>query len=353
MRVQSLVTSVSKVKQAALGTAQTSAGNFLTFPQVNRQIPNITRNNRTNVGEIGGGLHPSADYLENAIFEHAPEYRLSTLAAAHFLAYAAGEAVKSTVGTEGAIQYVMTLDNDDVDTLPVMTFYAGLGQGASDEIMDQRFVGVAVDTVAVRFTNGTSIDNASLAVGLVGTGRVEPNANFTPPAVPTLNLVGPGSITTFSFDPIAAGPATINFLTNCPVLSGEFTLNNGIKREGNYRACDSQQYGYYVMGRMRRSVTALAFSAQVEVQTGSTEEDFFLNRTEGALDFKMEGAQIGAGPEKHTIRVQFPRCKIIIESKADADDLVVYNLRFEPLYDSTTSKICTITVICETDGILS
>lgn len=353
MRVQSLVTSVSKVKQSALGTAQTSAGNFLTFPQVNRAIPNITRNNKTNAGEIGGGLHPSAAYLENAIFEHAPEYRLSTLAAAQYLAYAFGAKAETVVGTEGAIQYVLTSTNADSDTLPTMTFYGGLGQGGSDEIMDQRFVGVAVDTVGVKFTNGVSIDNASLAVGLVGTGRTETGVDFTPPAVPSLSLVGPGSITTFSFDPTAAGQSTINFLTNCPVLSGEFTLNNGIKRDGNYRACDSQQFGYYVMGRMRRGVTAFSFSAQVEVQTGSTEEDMFLNRTEGALDFKMEGALIGAGPEKHTLRVQFPRCNIIIESKADADDLVVYNLRFEPLYDSVTSSICKVTVITDVAAILS
>lgn len=345
--IQKLVTSYSFHKQSALGTPQTTAGNYRTLTQRNRVIPNIKRDTETNAGEIGGGIHPTTNYDKVASFDYSPEMLLSSEAASQWIPFIFSEAVK-TASNDGW-QYVMKSDQDDINELLTFTMFANLGS----TVPMYRFVGVAVDQVSIKWQQGTNVDNATITAALVGTGRYEKGVTFTAPAASNINQLKTGNLVTFSFTPADEEIDPINFLTNCKSLDGEITINRGIKKESNYRACDAQQDDFTVMGRMRSSNLKFGLSGKIEVDSDSSEEDMFIDKVEGAVDWKMEGAVIGGGPSKHTLRVQFPRCRLIIEDKVESDEITAFQIRLEPLYDSVATAIAIITIICDQDAILT
>lgn len=344
MLIQDLRTAISYRKQTALATAVANAAQYWSFSQRNRQIPFVRPNTETNQGEIGVGRFPNEVRKISRIFEHSLEMIASPEMAALLFSAALGVRGKAAHGLSGFL-YTITPFATTQTNLDVLTFWIGLGAGTADEILDTQAIGVAVEEVGLEVTSGVNADNAKLTAQLVGTGRVLANSGFVAPSAASFDFLNAGGMSTLTI-------CGINYLTNFRHTSVNFSYKNNTKTNSNYRAGGGRQDGFAVMARMLAGSPTVTLRARVEAAPGSSEETLLINQTIGALDMKIDGSVLGAGPEIGYIRVQAPSVRVAAITPVEDDDIVGFDVEYA-IGKMEPQEPVTVTVACDTDDIWS
>jgi Phage tail tube protein len=256
---------------------------------------------------------------------------MSSQAAAWAFAFGLGGVTETAAGT-GA-KYVCKPTDPAVDCidLPPFTVVEQIRPGV-DSFKDAAYVGCVVTGFTISLESGPGRNNARLTVDIAGTGQTQIPSGLAIPAP-------------FPEDFLNAASATINvngmdYVLAKSFISAEITWGVNPRLDtGYYPGSGVDAYGYALRGRMEYATRVAGMTFVARAQKGSPEYNQLLSRTEGTTIVTLTGATIGAGPDKNSIEIKFPRSVISAAVNGDADGLVTINCTVKPLKHTTLGYV--------------
>lgn len=343
--IKSLRYGMSKGPQVDMATAITTTGSLFSFTPNSRDIIALpSLNGTSNVDELGQGIWPTVRYKTNSILEGSLNFRAASQSLAWAAAFAMGNVTQSAAGTG----YKYTCKPIANRQMPYFTLISQILPGTADEVLDIINKAVMVNSFQFSLKSGTDQDTCTFQLGLLGSGRFTNNAS-TGASAATLPSVTP--ITQLSIaDVFALTLAGEDYAATCRLLSLDFTYNNNIKTDQNYRPCgNNTQDGYFVMSRSAAGSPTATLSIVVEAAAGSPEIAAFLASTEEPVDIELRGAAID-GSNKHGIRIQTGRSPINAVKLGEDDETVTLAMDLE-IYQPSSGEALQIDVTTDIDGI--
>jgi hypothetical protein len=338
---QELALAMGYKKQSALQTPLTAAA-IWALSQTNRTIgqPNIV--NEVNAADIGKSHEWSTQLFPSHIEVVQPwDARLSSQNAAVLGAYGLGKRTsKGAAGTGFVYVFDPLVNITDGIEMPSTTFVSSVRQGGS-ALFDLALVGMICNEFHIMLRSGPGRDNATMTSSWMGCGKYVSPSTITIPALSTENLLNAGGTVTLTI-------GATNYITAKTFISMDLGWMNNVT-QGFYPGSGSQS-GANIAGRMRHGARSLSFKVIAEMEASSAELAAYLAQTEVAISVKVEGAVIGAGPDKHTLQIDIPRAVVKAAPLTDQSNIIAIEPDFEMLLDPTYG-ILTMTVITDQDDI--
>jgi hypothetical protein len=304
-------------KQSALQTALLAA-NMWSLNQTNDDfgIPRLVKED--NQQDKGKGTPFATQQFKTIADAEVPwNYYLTSENLAMLGVFGIGKVSEAAVGTEGAIRYIckpnvtLAAVNDEA---PSTTYLATIRQGSND-VVDHALIGVCLEEFTITIARGTNRDTAQMTSRWIGCGKYAQPSAIVRPAITVEHELNAGSVTLLEI----FGDSLI---TNKRFEQFTLTYKNNIKGDFGYYPGSGSQNGFQLRGRMLRSAPTVTASYQALLEDTSTEFTDFLNGESGLFRVKMEGALIGAGPEKHTFDLKLPAVEINAVSNPVNDGLL-------------------------------
>jgi hypothetical protein len=257
---------------------------------------------------------------------------LSSQSAAWAFVFGLGGVTETAAGTGGA-KYVCVPTDPAVACidLPPFTVVEAIRPG-SPSFKDIAYVGCVVTGFTISLESGPGRNNARLTIDIAGTGKVITPSGIAVPAP-------------FAESFLNAASATINvngidYVLSKSFISAEITWAVNPRLDtGYYPGSGTDANGYAQRGRMEYSTRVAGMTFVARATQGSPEYNQLLARTEGVTTVTLTGANIGAGPEKNSIEIKFPRSVISAATNGDADGLVTINCTVKPLKHATQGYV--------------
>ena len=339
--IQELYFSIGKKKQSALATPLVAADMF-TLGQTNQDIWLINPQVEDNAEDMGKGGPFATQQFKTALDGGGPwNGYMTTEALAVLGAFGIGLDSEAPAGTGYKYTCKPAVSFVDGDR-PVTTVLQTMRQGAND-IFDHALIGVALDSFELTLNTGVGRQNAQFSSTWIGTGRYVKPSTITAPAATTEHLLNAGGATAITVN-------GVNYLTGALFVSMRFRYSNNIRGDYGYHPGSGTQSGFQVRGRIRRGRPVVEFEIAAEYQDGSVELDNVISQTEGTATITVDGAQIGAGPDKNNLNLVLHRIvgrPIVSEPQ---DGIVAVRCPFAVL-EHNSNGVLTMEVITETTGI--
>lgn len=342
--LQDLKNAIGYQAQADLVTPVPESGMW-SLRQTNRAVPQPTLITETDRDDIGKGIWATQIYPVSWDVTIPWEAYLSSENAAQVIAFALGKVVETAAVPSGASYKITPFDNniDCFHDVPVTTFVTSI-RSCNQDVEDEKFIGVACEDFLIRIQSGPGRANATISSNWVGTGKfTAPSGIVIPPFTPE-HLLNAGGTITLSIN-------GNDYITNKRFVSAEIGYKQNIKLDQGYYPGSGSQQGAAIRGRLRRGVPALTLNFVVEYEHDSNELDLFFAQTPGTADIQIDGATIGVGPGKHSLKAHYPKVVFRAVTKGENDNTLTASIECEVLQDTSTGEVVTFTVVTEKPGI--
>ena len=319
---------VGFIEQTDLNTPNTAA-EIWSFLITNNNPFTITPNTENDANDIGkGDEFPTQVFPVSMDVTGRLEKQISSQAAAWAFAFGLGKVTKTAAGTGSTYKCEPTDPAVACIDLPPFTAVEQIRPGGVPPFLDRALVGCVITGFTLSLESGPGRNNARLAIDIAGTGKVITPSTIVIPASTTEDFLNAASAT--------INVQGIDYVLSKSFISAEITWNVNPRLDtGYYPGSGVDANGYALRGRMEYSARAAGMTFVARAAPGSPEFNALLARTEGSTVVTLAGATIGAGPEKHGIRVEFPRSTISAAQNGDADGLVTINCTVTPLKHAT------------------
>lgn len=323
---------VGFVEQTDLETPNTVA-EIWSFTTTNTAPFTVTPNTEDDAADIGkGDEFPTQIFPVSMDVTGRLEKQISSQAAAWAFVFGLGKTTMTAAGTGSKYECMPTDPVVDCIDLPPFTAVEQIRPGGTPPFLDRAYVGMTISGFTLSLESGPGRNNARLSIDMVGTGRMAiPSGGAAPMVLP--------AVTPESFLNAASATIQINgidYVMEKSFISAELTwVVNPRLDTGYYPGSGVDENGFALRGRMEYSARMAGLTFTARAKEGSPEFNQLVALTEGATLIKLEGAVIGAGPEKHSIQVDFPRTVISSAVNGDADGLVSINVTVKPLKHAT------------------
>lgn len=304
----------------------------------------ITPTTEDNAADIGkGDEFPTEQYPVSMDVTGRIEKFLTSESAAWAFVMGLGNVDETVVGTTGA-KYVCTPTDPAVHCIDLSAFTVveQIRPGV-DAFLDNALVGCVITGFTINLESGPGRNNARIAIDIAGSGKViTPSGLTVPDPIPE--------------HPLNAASATISvngidYILSKGFISAEITWQVNPRLDtGYYPGSGVDENGFALRGRMEYSNRVAGMTFVARASKGSPEYNMLLTMQEGETIVTLSGAQIGAGPDKHSISVRFPRSTIAAATNGDADGIVTINCTVKPLKDPVDGYAI-FTATTETPGI--
>ena len=334
---QQLLLGLSYKKQVDLVTPLTAAEMWtLAATAVDLKATPV---NEDNAQDLGKGVYATKTFKSHMQAGGNWAGRLTSEAAAMLACFGVGARVKVGTTATGGFKYTATIPDLTVTGLnmPTATGVVQIG-----DVSDKAIIGLACEEFGLSFKSGPGRDNATFTSNWVGTGQYAKPSGITLPAAYGEHSLNAGSLTTLAL-------VGFDYIANDRFVDADFSWKNNM-RNGFFPGSGAQN-GYQIWGRMRRGVPTITLKTTVECASGSSEEDALLANTEGTGLITIAGDQIGAGPEKHQVKISLARLAVKASEIGNADGLATYAVEYTVLQHATNG-VGYIEVICEQDNVL-
>jgi hypothetical protein len=331
---------VGFVEQTDLTTPNTAA-EIWSFTITNPAPFTITPGTEDDAADIGKGdefpltVFPVAMDVTGRI-----EKQMSSQAAAWAFIFGLGKTTETAAGTGSKYVCVPTDPAVDCIDLPPFTAVEQIRPAGAPPFTDRAMVGSVITGFTINLESGPGRMNARLNVDIASTGKIVTPSAIVLPAVTTENYLSASSAT------INIGG--IDYIAQKSFVSAEISWTVNARLDtGYYPGSGVDANGYALRGRMEYGQRMAGLTFVARAAPGSPEFSALMTRTEGPATITLTGATIGAGPEKHGIRVHFPRAMFSAVTNGDADGLVIINATVRPLkhaaqgycsFEATTTK---------------
>lgn len=338
--IQEIQTAFGFKKQSALQTPLVAA-DMWTLAQTNREVMLPEPNYEDNKDDMGKGTPFATQLFPLSLKSGGPwAARLSSQNAAMMGVFGIGLTSKVAAGTGYKYTCAVATTFAALETdLPVTTVVQACRQGAND-VFDFALIGMALEEFGIHLKTGIDRNTATLTSTWIGCGKFASPSTIALPAATTeasLNIGGATAITILG----------TNYVANLRFLEGDFVWKNNIPAERNYVPGAGTQNNFNLMGRMRRGVPSATFRMMVEVVDGSSEWAAFLGQTTGTVVITIDGATIGAGPDKHRLSITLHQVQFKTHRWTEQDGLITAdiecNVQLHPAngiltYEATTTQ---------------
>jgi hypothetical protein len=340
--IQELKIGIGVNKQSALQTALL-VGSIQGFRQTNRQIGQPIFNSEDDADDIGKGDEWPTQVFPSHIDAKTPwEYYLTSENAAMLAAFGLGKVTKVAAGD--GFKYTCTFSDPIVDDIEVMstTFVSAMRQGASD-IFDYALIGMCLEDWEIQLQSGPGRQNSTMKSNWIGCGKFANPSSLTVPAPLNEHRLGAGSAVAITIN-------GQNYVSNKRFVSVNFGIKKALREQTGFYPGSGSQSGFDIRGRMRHGNRSVMLSSVQEFVNGSTELDDYLAQTVGTGTIQIDGATIGAGPAKHSLKMDFHRLICKSAPLSDNDGIVTVATEFS-VQKHATNGVLTMEVTTETDGI--
>lgn len=345
--IQEVRTAIGFKQQSAL-TVPLAAGDMVSLKQTNTELIQAKPINEDDALDLGKGVYTTQTFPSH--FEGGgPWNGRQTSEALGILAGFGMGVLTSKTSTVAAGGFVYVFHEPILATaglnLPLNTMAVQIRTGGAS-ITDKAIVGVACEEWGINYRQGPGRDNATFTSQWLGTGQNVKPSTITIPAAYVEHALNAGGISALTF-------IGFDYLANKRFVNFDFKWKNQIRDQSSYFPGSGSQGGYQLRGRMRRGAPLLTLTAQVECDSGSSEEDLLLAQTTGTGQITCHGALVaGTGPEFHGIDIVFHKISVKATPIADADGIATYQMEYFILQDPSTG-VMTVTVTNELDNILT
>jgi hypothetical protein len=343
--LQELRTAIGFKRQTDLVTPLTAA-DMWSLRQTNRSVPQPILMTENDKEDIGKGIWTTMIYPTNWDVAFPWEAYLTSENAAQVCAFALGKVTETVAGT--GTQYVIKPLDQNADCLQDMptTTYLSYLASCNEDVIDTALLGVGCESFMIRLASGPGRANSTMTSNWVGTG------NFVSPST----IIVPAFTTEHSLN--AGGTVTLNingndYIVNKKFVSAEFGYANAIKLDQGFYPGSGSTHNASIRGRMRRGVPTVTLNFVAEFEHDSNELDLFYAQTTGTATIKIDGAVIGAGPQKHSLQAVFAKVVFRAAVIGENDNTLTLAVECEVLQDTTTGDVVTITVVTEKPGVLT
>jgi hypothetical protein len=300
----------------------------------------VTEDNALDIGK--GDEFPTQTFPSHINTTVPLEKFTSSEIAAHLFLFGLGKGTKT--GTIPALTYA-AVPSDPVVNCINMTPFTWVEQirSGAEAVVDRALVGMCVNEFTITLESGPGRNNSRMVAGFVGTGQfITPSAIVIPAQTPEhlLNAAGAAVLTINGIDYLLGGS----------FISAEFRWNNNIRLETGIFPGSGTQNGFAIRGRMEYGTREVSLTFVARAQKGSTEFNNLMSQTEGTSQIRIDGAQIAAGPAKHSILLDFPRTVLSAAVNGEADGLVTIACTAK-IMKPPTGDLCTLSAITSMDGI--
>lgn len=313
--------------------------------KVNPGLSVVNPVNETNALDIGKGNEFATQVFPSHQDTSAGlEKFVSSEFMAWLFCFTTGKATKAAAGTGFKYDAV---PNDPAVTcinLPCFTWDEQIRTGA-EAVIDRALIGQVVNDWTLTMTSGPGRANCRVACTLPGSGRAQ-----TPGLTPL------PAITQEHFLNAAGAHININgidYVLAQTFISLEFRWNNNLRGDSGLYPGSGTQNGYAVRGRMEYGIREFSLNFVARAQKGSVEYNNLLSQVEGPATFGVDGAVIGAGPEKHRFSITMPRTVLNAVVNGDDANIVTVNCGVTALQPADgITPIITMSATTTKDGIL-
>jgi hypothetical protein len=340
--IQEVQTAFGFKKQSALQTPLTAA-DMWTLSQTNQDVMLPEMTYESNKDDMGKGT-PFATQLFPLTARSGGSWnaRLSSENAAMAGVFGIGLTSKTAAGSGWKYTCSVGTTFAALETdMPTTTVVQACRQGAND-VFDFALVGMALEEFSIDLKRGVDRNTAVLNTQWIGCGKFASPSTIPLPAATTehsLNIGGATAITILG----------TNYVSNLRFLEGQFRWKNNIPVDDNYVPGGGTQNGFNIMGRMRRGVPEAGFRMTVEVVDGSTEWAAFLAQSTGTVVLTIEGATIGAGPEKHKLSITLHQVQFRTHKWTSANGLIAADIECDVQLHSTNGILTYEAVTTQND----
>ena len=328
------------IEQATLETANTAAEiwSFTIQNPAPFVVSPVTEDDAADIGK--GDEFPTQVFPVNMDVTGRIEKQISSQFAAWAFAFGLGKFTKVAAGTGSKYTCIPSDPLVDCIDCPPFTAVEQIRPTGTPPFLDRAMVGCIVSGFGITLESGPGRNNARIAVDVAGTGKlVLPSAIVIPAITPE--------------DYLNAASATINicgidYVLAKSFISAEITWAVNPRLDtGYYPGSGVDEWGYALRGRMEYSNRMCGLTFVARAAPGSPEFQNLVTRTEAVTTITLSGALIGAGPDKHGIRIHFPRSSFSAAVNGDADGLVSVNCTVRALkhpsngyctFEATTTK---------------
>lgn len=323
------------------------AANMVSLRQTNTDFVQAQPINEDDGKDLGKGVYVTQTFASYIDSKGNWNGRLSSEALAIITGFALG-ILTSKAATTGSGGFLYTYHEPIFATsgldLPVTTMAVQIRTGGS-AITDKAIIGAACEEFGLTLKLGPGRDNAGFTSSWLGTGSYAKPSTIVIPAIYAENNMNAGNVTACTF-------IGFDYLANKRFSNFDFKWKNNIRDNSSFFPGSGNQGGYQLRGRMRRGTPDITLTAQVECDSGSSEEDLLLAQTTGTGRLTIHGAQVGAGPENFGWDIQFFKLAVKATPIGDADGIAVYNVEYFVEQDPTNG-VLEIQCITSLDNILT
>ena len=319
---------VGFVEQTDLVTPN-DAGEMWSFTTTNTAPFTVTPNTEDNAEDIGkGDEFPTQIFPLGMDVTGRIEKQLSSESAAWAFVFGLGKVTKTASGTGTKYECAPSDPVTDCIDLPPFTAVEQIRPTGVPPFLDHGYVGMVISGFTISLESGPGRNNARLSVDMVGTGQVLKPSGITLPATTTEHFLN------------ASGASIlingIDYVALKSFISAEITWTvNPRLDEGYYPGSGVDANGFALRGRMEYAARMAGLTFVARAQAGSPEFTQLVTLAEGATVIKVLGATMGAGPDKESIEVNFPRTVISAAQNGDANGLVTITVTVKPLKHAT------------------
>ena len=318
---------VGYVAQADLTTPNTAA-EMMSFTITNPAPLTITPNTEDDANDIGkGDEFPTQVFPVSMDTTARIEKYLSSQCAAWAFAFGLGN-VTHTGSTYVCIPTDPLVHCID---LPPFTIVEQIRPGATP-FKDIAAVGCVITGFTIALESGPGRSNARIMIDIAGTGQVE-----NPSGILLPNVLQEAFLNAASAQINVNG---IDYVLEKTFISAEITWTVNARLDtGYYPGSGVDENGYAMRGRMEYAMRQAGMTFVARASVGSPEYNMLLSRTPGVTTIALSGGTIGAGPDKHGIKITFPKSMITSAVNGDADGLVTINCTVTPLKDPVNGYV--------------
>lgn len=342
---QETLIGVSFKKQSAIGTGVSSTSDFWRIGKTNPALATVDPKTEDDAADIGKGDEFARNSFPLAQDASVPiEGYLTSQKLALVMTFVLGKTTKTTPAA-GAFTYTSVMSSPVTDGIepPLMTYVEQIRPGGSS-VIDRALLDCAVNSAAVKMNSGAGRQNATVAMELVGSGRVTSPSTITLPAALTEHGLNSGG-----FGIVING---VNYVTERSFIDCELSIGKAIDLEsGLFPGSGVTPAGFQVRGRMEHGTRTVGLRFKVRFTNGSTELASLLAQTEGTAVLTWQGALI-TGSTYHSATITLHRITIASAIVGDSNGKVTVDCQVSTKVHSSNG-LMTAVVTTNQDNILA
>lgn len=329
-RVQSTKIALSVNKQVDIATAQT-VDNMVSFTKLNSSLAQSNLGIESDAAEYGKGDEFATQLFTAGWDVSIPMEKYGTSQfAAWAWAYALG---KVTPISGGYTIAPIDLGTDGLE-LPYFTYVEQI-PGTDD---DQMAVGCVVEEISHTINSGPGRQNNRITVSVVGSGKITDPSGITVPA-PLAETILPAGIATVTIngtDYVTSKKlvsVTMGWKNNC-LLNDGFFPGSGFQTPGD--ATTGQ-----LRGRIEVGTRAPSFSFVARVASDSVEAAQLSALTTGAATVSLPFSGT------HSLTAAWAKVGFRVVRRTDQNGIATITVTIEPMKDTVSGNILTITALTD------